>query len=59
MQERESDAIRLIDGEPAVKTSKLMGAYADDVGSSREDTIERIQFMLDYHAEEYITKSEW
>jgi hypothetical protein len=42
-----------------VKTSKLLGAYETDYGSSRHDTIDRIQFMLDYNAEEYITKAEW
>lgn len=53
------DEIRLIDGEPAIKTSALLGAYGKDFGSSREDMIERMQFMADYNADEYITKSEW
>jgi len=63
LQEQESDTIRLIDGEPAVKTTKMLESYADREDSrgtsTREDTIERIQFLLDYNADEYITKAEW
>lgn len=46
-----------------MKTAKLLVAYADRENSrgtsTREDTIERIQFLLDYNADEYTTKSEW
>lgn len=59
MQETLTDSIRLIDGESAIKTSKLLGAYGKDFGSTRQDIIDRIQFTVDYNNDEYITKSEW
>jgi hypothetical protein len=59
MEAPPSNTIRFINGEPAIKTTALLRAFDINYGSTRQDLIDRLQFLIDYNAEDYLTKTEW